>query len=146
VTRPLSALVAGGGIDGLAAAVALRRAGFRATVVERAGSLREIGAGLALWPNAHQALAALGLAEEVERLGAPMDRTTILRSDGRVLGWGSIDMRRTFGAPGVCVRRSACCSRAASLAGPLRDAMLRLPSSWAARAQRWVYDYDPASA
>ena len=59
----LMAMVAGGGIGGLAAAVALVQAGWRVTVLERAPALGEVGAGLATTGNGMTALAALGLAE-----------------------------------------------------------------------------------
>ncbi len=59
----LMALVVGGGIGGLASAVALAQAGWRVTVLERAPSFGEIGAGLATTGNGMTALAALGLAE-----------------------------------------------------------------------------------
>jgi 2-polyprenyl-6-methoxyphenol hydroxylase-like FAD-dependent oxidoreductase len=105
MSRPLAALVVGGGVGGLAAGLALRRAGLRVTVLERADSLREVGAGLALSPNACRALAWLGLAGEAERLGAPAELVTIVREDGRVLNRGTIDLRRMFGAPTLCLRR-----------------------------------------
>jgi 2-polyprenyl-6-methoxyphenol hydroxylase-like FAD-dependent oxidoreductase len=49
---PTKVMVAGAGIGGLSAAIALRRAGFEVTVFERAAELREVGAGLLLAANA----------------------------------------------------------------------------------------------
>jgi 2-polyprenyl-6-methoxyphenol hydroxylase-like FAD-dependent oxidoreductase len=63
------ALVIGGGIGGLATAVALRRAGWAVEVFERAPELKEVGAGLSLWRNALAALDRLGLLESLRRLG-----------------------------------------------------------------------------
>src|SRR3569833_2960134 len=57
-----TAIVDGGGIGGLAAALALTRRGWRVEVLERAASAGEAGAGLSLWPNGVRALTALGLA------------------------------------------------------------------------------------
>ncbi|WP_280477191.1 FAD-dependent monooxygenase [Nocardia asiatica] len=59
------ALVVGGGIGGLAAAVAFLRQGWRVEVLERAAEITEVGAGLSLWPNALRALDALGVGEQV---------------------------------------------------------------------------------
>ncbi len=58
-------LVAGGGIGGLTAAVALRRAGFEVQVFERAEEIREVGAGIAIQPNAVLALRRIGLDRAV---------------------------------------------------------------------------------
>ncbi|WP_175410651.1 FAD-dependent monooxygenase [Streptomyces sp. TRM64462] len=60
-------LVAGGGIAGLTAALALHAAGFgRVTVVEAAPEIQPVGAGLNLMPNAVRELDALGLLDHLE--------------------------------------------------------------------------------
>jgi 3-hydroxybenzoate 6-monooxygenase len=56
-------LVAGGGIGGLAAALALVRRGFSVRVLEQSAQLGEIGAGVQFGPNAFAALDALGIGE-----------------------------------------------------------------------------------
>ncbi|KQV94735.1 3-hydroxybenzoate 6-monooxygenase [Rhizobacter sp. Root1221] len=56
-------LVAGGGIGGIAAALALTRRGFRVKVLEQAAQLGEIGAGIQLGPNAFAAFDALGVGD-----------------------------------------------------------------------------------
>ena len=56
-------LVAGGGIGGLAAALALTRQGYDVKVLEQAAELGEIGAGIQLGPNAFSAFDALGIGE-----------------------------------------------------------------------------------
>ena len=61
-------VVAGAGIAGLTAALALARAGFRATVLEQAPRLEETGAGLQLGPNATRVLLALGLGPRLAPL------------------------------------------------------------------------------
>ena len=53
--------VIGAGIGGLAAAIALRRAGCDVTVHEAADEIRPLGAGLSIWPNGIRALRALDL-------------------------------------------------------------------------------------
>jgi 2-polyprenyl-6-methoxyphenol hydroxylase-like FAD-dependent oxidoreductase len=69
--QPRHALIIGGGIGGLATAIALRRAGIQATVYERADEIRAIGAGLALWANAVRALGRLGLPDAMRAIGVP---------------------------------------------------------------------------
>ncbi|MGP3989110.1 FAD-dependent monooxygenase [Streptomyces sp. 3N207] len=63
------AVVIGGGIGGLAAALALHQRGWRIEVLERAPRFTEVGAGLAIQPNALRALDALGLGTPI-RAGA----------------------------------------------------------------------------
>jgi salicylate hydroxylase len=60
----LPILVAGGGIGGLAAALALTRQGFKVKVLEKSPELGEIGAGVQFGPNAFAALDALGVGEK----------------------------------------------------------------------------------
>ena len=56
-------LIAGGGIGGIAAALALARRGFAVKVLEQASQLGEIGAGIQLGPNGFAAFDALGIGE-----------------------------------------------------------------------------------
>ncbi|AUG78925.1 Putative FAD-depending monooxygenase [Kitasatospora sp. MMS16-BH015] len=67
-----SAVVVGGGIGGLAAAVGLHRTGWRVTVLERAPEPREAGAGISLLTNAQRALDLLGLGDAVRANAAVM--------------------------------------------------------------------------
>ncbi|MGE4370455.1 MAG: FAD-dependent monooxygenase [Burkholderiaceae bacterium] len=62
-------LIAGGGIGGLTAALALLRRGFDVSVFEQAPELKEIGAGVQLGPNGVRVLFELGLKEPAMRLG-----------------------------------------------------------------------------
>jgi salicylate hydroxylase len=57
--------VAGAGIAGLTAALALARNGFRVTVLEQADRLEETGAGIQLSPNAARTLINLGLGDRL---------------------------------------------------------------------------------
>jgi 2-polyprenyl-6-methoxyphenol hydroxylase-like FAD-dependent oxidoreductase len=62
-----TAVVVGGGIGGLAAAIGLRRVGWEVTVVERASVLDDAGAGISLAANGLRALDELGVGEAVMR-------------------------------------------------------------------------------
>jgi len=73
-------VIIGAGIGGLATAIALRQAGVETKVFERAGELREIGAGITLWANAIKALRKLHVADAVLAGGA-------LAAGGEVRSW-----------------------------------------------------------
>jgi 2-polyprenyl-6-methoxyphenol hydroxylase-like FAD-dependent oxidoreductase len=60
-----TAIVVGGGIGGLATAVALSGRGWRVEVLERAPEFGEVGAGLSVWSNGVRALDALGIGDQV---------------------------------------------------------------------------------
>jgi salicylate hydroxylase len=66
-------IVVGAGIAGLAAAVGLRRAGHKVTVVERAPVLGEVGAGVVLGPHAMRCLDRLGAAGHIRALNERPD-------------------------------------------------------------------------
>ncbi len=64
-----AAVVVGGGIAGLACALALAQAGWQVKVLERATAVGEVGAGLGLTANGMTALAALGIDAQVRAVG-----------------------------------------------------------------------------
>ncbi|MFI9150196.1 FAD-dependent monooxygenase [Streptomyces sp. NPDC053367] len=101
------ATVVGGGIGGLAAAVALQRRGWRVEVLERAERFTEIGAGISLWPNALAALDALGLAGAVRDLGAVETAGGVRDLRGRWLSrTDNAELARRFGHPLVVLHRA----------------------------------------
>lgn len=73
----MKAIVVGGGIGGLAAAVALTRSGWQVEVLEQARAFGEVGAGLSVWPNALRALDVLGL-------GAPLRERALLAAQAGI--------------------------------------------------------------
>jgi salicylate hydroxylase len=75
--RTLPVIVAGGGIGGVAAALALTRRGFAVTVLEQAAQMGEIGAGIQFGPNAFAALDALGVG--------PLARSRAVYTDEMVM-------------------------------------------------------------
>jgi len=83
LASPRSVIVAGAGIGGLTAALALARNGFRVAVLEQAERLEETGAGIQLSPNAARTLIDLGLES---RLRAEAVVPTALRVLGATSG------------------------------------------------------------
>jgi salicylate hydroxylase len=63
--------IVGGGIGGMSAALALQHFGYRVRVFEQARELREVGAGVAISPNAMHALNFLGVGERVAQEAGP---------------------------------------------------------------------------
>lgn len=79
------AVVVGGGIGGLCAAIGLRRAGWRVTVVERVSGFAPVGAGISLYPNAMRSLEALGLGKEISGLASEQLGSGLRTPNGRWL-------------------------------------------------------------
>jgi len=65
--------IAGGGIGGLTLALALREFGFEAEVYEQAPALLDVGAAIALWPNATRVLERLGLGRMIREHAGAME-------------------------------------------------------------------------
>ena len=84
---PLRVHLVGGGIGGVAAALFLAREGIEAHVHERAGSLRETGAGIVVPPNMVRLIDALGLLPQLEAVAVRLEAAWEFRrwQDGRVL-------------------------------------------------------------
>src|SRR5689334_7801299 len=104
----MKAIIIGGGIGGLSAALALRRGGIQSEVFEQAEELREVGAGLTVWANAIRALEQLGIARRVLGLSSKMDRFECRSSAGKTLADVSLlDLETKLGVPvGVIVHRA----------------------------------------
>lgn len=79
------AIIIGGGIGGMSSAIALRRAGFDATVCERAPALSEVGSAIPLWTNALNALRRLGVISALETLGKPVNTARVSTWRGDLL-------------------------------------------------------------
>ncbi|AKN74432.1 FAD-dependent oxidoreductase [Streptomyces sp. PBH53] len=102
-----TAVVVGGGIGGLAAALGLRRIGWEVRVVERAAVLADAGAGISLHANGLRALDAVGVGQEVRAAARPQytggtrtpDGRWLSRMDGRLL-------ERELGSPIVGIPRA----------------------------------------
>jgi len=81
----LRAVVVGGGIGGIAAAVALARAGIDVQVHEQAQQLAEVGAGVSLAPNGLRMLERLGVGDGIRRVGARYASAQLRLPDGRAV-------------------------------------------------------------
>lgn len=105
----------GAGIAGLAAAIALKRAGYDVIVHERAERLEPVGAALSLWPNALAALRLLGAAARIEAEAAPIP----------ALGSADVQGRWIFGPVRIAPYRgcAAYLPTRALLQGALLDAL-----------------------
>jgi salicylate hydroxylase len=71
-------IIAGAGIGGLTAALALAQRGFRVVILEKAERLEEAGAGLQLSPNASRALIDLGLEPRLKSIAVTPDAISIM--------------------------------------------------------------------
>jgi 2-polyprenyl-6-methoxyphenol hydroxylase-like FAD-dependent oxidoreductase len=103
----MTVFIVGGGIGGLATALAFQRHGIKSLVFERTQQFREVGAGLVLAGNAVKALHKLGLADVLHTIAAPL-RSSHLRSwRGDVLvDMPMQDAMQRFGASTVAVHRA----------------------------------------
>jgi salicylate hydroxylase len=101
------ALIAGAGIGGLTAAIALARIGLEVAVFERAETLEEIGAGLQLTPNATRALDKLALLGAVQRRALAPRAIRILHGrDGATLARLELHAKKRWGAPYLVLGRA----------------------------------------
>jgi salicylate hydroxylase len=105
---PRRAIIAGAGIAGLTAALALLQAGFRVAIYERADTLEEFGAGLQLTPNATRILSQLGVLDRVLRFASRPRAVLVLRgSDNAELMRMPLDgAERRWGAAYLVIHRA----------------------------------------
>jgi len=117
------ALIAGAGIGGLTAALALARQNFEVAIFERAPALEEFGAGLQLTPNATRVLERLGVLEAVRARAMAPKAIRILRGDdsAELARLPIEDAERRWGAPYLVIHR-------ADLQRTLAEAATRLPN------------------
>ena len=102
-------IIVGGGIGGLAAALACGQAGARPQVLERAATFSEVGAGIQMGPNVTRTLHAWGLAEDLKEIGfVPRKLEAKDTQTGQIIGTLRLGQRSldTYGAPYVTVHRA----------------------------------------
>ncbi len=105
----LPVIVAGGGIGGFAAALALSRRGLAVKVLEQAPEIGEIGAGIQLGPNGFAALDALGIGDEARALAVYTDEMVMHDAlDETLVGRIPVGaaFRARFGNPYAVIHRA----------------------------------------
>ena len=105
----LKVAIAGGGIGGLAAAVAMSRSGCNVALFEKAAAFNEIGAGIQLGPNVARVLDSWGLLGNLQRVAAAPERLQVRSAtNGSVLSELRLGhaMVARYGAPYLTLHRA----------------------------------------
>jgi salicylate hydroxylase len=105
-SRPV--LIAGAGIGGLTAALAIAQRGFKVAIFDQAERLEEIGAGIQLSPNASRILIALGLDERLRRHVVALEELRVMGARGaQVLAHAPLgaSAAQHYGAPYWVIHR-----------------------------------------
>ncbi|MET0699090.1 MAG: FAD-dependent monooxygenase, partial [Mycobacterium sp.] len=98
--------IVGGGIGGLAAALALRARGQDVTVYERAAEFAEIGAGLGLAPNSLRLLDGIGVGDQVRKIGCAGGIAGVRTWRGEILPVGDWPYAHITNADAYTVHRA----------------------------------------
>lgn len=98
--------IIGGGIGGLTTAIALRQFGFEPEVFEQAPILLDVGAAIALWPNATRVLGHLGLGDQILQLSGEMDQVCWQDKTGRLVNQVRIRDPSMTESPAIALHRA----------------------------------------
>lgn len=99
--------IIGGGIGGLTAAIALRQLGFEPVVYEQAPALLDVGAAIAIWPNAMRVLERLGLSDQIIQKAGVMKEIRWLDQNGRSINRVALSETSERGSsPAIALHRA----------------------------------------
>ncbi|RSM49977.1 monooxygenase [Actinoplanes sp. ATCC 53533] len=102
------ATVIGAGVGGLAAGLALQRRGWQVEIIERAAACENVGAGLAIAPNALKVLDLLGVGHRLRELAALEGSAGVQRRNGRwIIRADTAVAEARYGHPTIAVHRAA---------------------------------------
>ena len=119
-------VIAGAGIGGLTAALALHQVGIEAEVFEQASEVRELGVGINMLPHAVKELAALGLLAELDRVGIRTRRLLYMTQRRQVVWDEPRGLDAGYDVPQISIHR-----------GKLQGVLYREPwSAWAPTESR----------
>lgn len=105
-TENMKVVIVGGGLGGLACAIACRREGIDVEILERSPEVHEVGAGIQIPPNGGRIMCDFGLLPQLLEQGSQVQQVDFRRyKDGRLLRsmpFGD-DITEEFGAPWMYV-------------------------------------------
>ncbi|KAI0115873.1 putative salicylate hydroxylase [Nemania sp. FL0031] len=107
--RPLSVIVIGGGIGGLAIGLCMRKTGHDVLILEKRKEITEVGAGIQLAPNATRILRRFGVLDETMEHAVVLERNSLRRwKDDEELGSIPLGLgiENHFGAPLAVIHRA----------------------------------------
>jgi salicylate hydroxylase len=106
---PISVIIVGCGIGGLAAALCLLQAGHRVTIVESASTIGEVGAGIQVSPNFSRLLRRWGLSPFLQETAVRMEGVVFYRyNTGERVGYNRLGEKseRNYGSPHYSLHRA----------------------------------------
>ncbi len=101
-------MIAGGGVGGLSAGIALQRAGLQVKIFEQADKISPLGGSLSLFSNAIACLRKLGVADQMVAQGSVINSIQMrAKSSGKILANAPLNaLHSELGEVSVCITRS----------------------------------------
>ncbi|KAF3274273.1 hypothetical protein TWF970_008024 [Orbilia oligospora] len=108
-STPLKIIIIGAGVAGLSAAIGLSLTGHNVTIFEAVSTIKEVGAGIQIAPNASRILERFGVLEDVVRDGISLERNSLRRwEDDGEIGWVGLmpGVGKKYNAPLLVIHRA----------------------------------------